>query len=351
MIIDIRRACAMALAISFVFLTGCGSTPDHTDAVTDDSLEAWKTAEIFISYATSQKNQEGKNELLKQYILESTDGRIYCNAYSGETMGDDDLLLSAVQSGALSVVQMSTASQTPLLPELALLDTPYLFTSAEECNELLNGDLLEFFQPFYNREGLQLLAWKCFYFHQLTSSFLVESPSDLSRLNIRLLNNEYRALYWSALGAKTRVIPFSDLFYAVQQGVVNAYECPPNGAVIQKTAQFQPRLLLTEHAPFVSCVVMNKECYDSLSAQDQEMLVSAFRELYSNSGSVSEPETSEYFSSIDTPSPALEEALHQAAGTVREALREDLGVEVADAFYALAEVGNNAEENAERSTD
>lgn len=350
--LDIRRACAAMLTLSLVFLTGCGSASVPADVDPDTSPEAWETAEIFISYATSQKHQEKNLVALNESVLRESDGRIYCNAYGGEQMGDDDSLLSAVQSGALSVVQMSTAPQAQLVPELALLDTPYLFTGAEECNALLNGDLLDFFQPFYNREGLQLLAWKCFYFNQLTSSFPLESPADLSRLNIRLLNNEYRALYWSTLGANTQVIPFSDLFYAVQQGVVNAYESPPSGAVIQKTAQFQPCLLLTEHAPFISCVVMNKECYDSLSSQDQEMLVSVFRELYSTSGgTVSTPEASEYFRSVDTPSPALKEALLQAAGTVREALREDLGAETADTFYALVEADANAEGAADGSAD
>lgn len=343
--LDIRRACAAMLTLSLVFLTGCGSASVPADVDPDTSPEAWETAEIFISYATSQKHQEKNLVALNESVLRESDGRIYCNTYTGEQMGDDDALLSAVQSGALSIVQMSTASQTQLVPELALLDTPHLFTSTEACNQLLNDELLDYFQPFYNREGLQLLAWNCARFRQLTSSFRVEGPSDLSQLDIRTLDSKYHQLYWSTLGAETQVIPFSDLFYAIQQGTINAQENPPDVLLDQGVFRFQPYLLLTDHVPFISCAVMNKECYDSLSPQDHEMLVRVFRELYNSSGGgISLAELSDSFRSVDTPSPALKEALLQAAGTVREALREDLGAETADAFYALVEAEASAEE-------
>lgn len=332
--IKIRRICALVLSLSL--LTACGSAPAQTDVPPDVSAEPWETAEIFLSYATSQKRQEQNIAVISSSILQESDGRIYCNTYTGEQMGDDSVLLAAVRSGALSMVQMSTAPQAQIIPELALLDTPHLFSSPEACNQALNDTLLDFFQPFYNREGLQLLAWRCSRFRQLSSSFRVQTPSDLRRLDIRVLDNKYHQLYWTALGADAQVIPFSDLFYAVQQGVVNAQENPPDALIDQGLFQFQPYLLLTNHVPFISCVVMNKECYDSLSPQDRHTLVSAFQNYYNslNSG-VSMLELSEYFLNVDSPSPALKEIFLQAADTVKLALREDLGAEVSDSFYAL----------------
>ena len=332
--VNIRRVCALALSLAL--LTACSGTPAQTDAAPDASAEPWEAADIFLSYATSQKHQEQSISVISGNILQESEGRIYCNAYTSQQMGDDDSLLAAVRSGALSMVQMSTAPQAQIIPELALLDTPHLFDSPEACNQALNGTLLDFFQPFYNREGLQLLSWRCSRFRQLSSSFRVETPADLKRLDIRILDNKYHQLYWTALGAKTEVIPFSDLFYSVQQGVVNAQENPPNALIDLGLFQFQPYLLLTNHVPFISCVVMNKECYDSLSPQDQQLIVGIFQDYYSSVDSgVSMLELSEYFLCVDSPSPALNEAFLQAAGTVKQALREDLGAEVSDSFYAL----------------
>lgn len=78
-------------------------------------------------------------------ILNVFEKRIYCNTYSGGQMGSDRQLMDAVRNGAISIIQSATSAQVEQIPKLALLATPYLFSDIKTCNDLLGGELLNFF--------------------------------------------------------------------------------------------------------------------------------------------------------------------------------------------------------------
>lgn len=330
----VGRLCIMVLVVAL--LTSCQSSPVPVSSQPEP--EPWETAQLFLAYATSQGDQEESIGILNTKILEASEGRIYCNAYPSGAMGSDQELMNAVRSGALTVVQLATSVQTKQIPELALLDTPYLFSDLDSCNEQLSGPLLEFFQPYYNREGLQLLAWYCPGFRQLSCNIPVERPRDLKRLKIRILDNPYHQIYWSAVGAQPVVIPFSDLFYAIQQGIVNAQENPPNAAISIQLQQLQDYIILTDHLPFISAVVMNKADFDQLAPEDQQIVTQAFQEHCSSMRPMmSTEELKAYFSYVLSPSEQLQEALLQGGDAVRQALSQDLGADITEQFYSIME--------------
>ena len=325
----------LSLTLSLLLLAAC-TTP--TPPPPAEAQEPWETAEIFLSFSTAQILSEERLTSLQTSLLEATDGRIYCNAYPDGTMGDDAELLQAVHSGALSVVQASTSVQVTQVPELALLDIPYLFSDPDTCTELLNGPLLDFFQPYYNENGLQLLGWNCPNFRQLTSSVSVTSPSDLQRLNIRILDNKYHRIYWSELGAEPQNLDFSTLFYAIQQGVVNAQENTAGTAISMRFYQMHDYLTMINYLPFINAVVMNKDCYDALSPEDQQTVTQIFAGHANTGGNTLTTDIlSSYFTNVSTPSGQLKKALEQGSNAVREALAEDLGQDTLDRFYAVLE--------------
>lgn len=323
------------LLFSVIFLASCvrSSTPEiHPEA----PPAAWQTAEVFLSYATEQNRTKGSASALTAEILEKSNGRIYCNPYTAGQLGGDAELMRAVSSGAISAVQLGTSVQVAQVPELALLDTPYLFPDVESCNKQLSGALLDFFQPYYNREGLQLLAWYCPGFRELSSNSAVKTSNDLRRLKIRILDNKYHRIFWSAVGAEPYHVEFSNLFYAIQQGVVNAQENTPAAAISIHLQQLQKYMIMIDHLPFINAVVMNKAYFDSLSSEDQETVVKVFRDYCNSMQSASvEQELTSYFSYVLIPSEELKQALQDGALAVREALQTDLGTETTDRFYAI----------------
>lgn len=319
-------------------LTGC-TAPRHSqteEQVSTASPAPWETAEIFLSYATAKKGAREASAELTDTLLDASDGRIYCNSYPGGKLGDDAQLMQAAQNGSISLLQCSTSVQVEQIPQLALLDIPYLFQNQEHCNRCLNERLMEYFQPYYNEAGLQLIAWHCLGFRQMTSNTEIKDADDLLQIRMRTLENTYHRLYWSSLGVETISVDFTNLFYSLQQRMVNAQENTVSASVAAGLDQVQDYLLLTNHVPFISAIVMNKESYDDMSAQDQKLLSQIFLDYLSSSSLLNADEEPEkYFTHVTAPTESLTNHLEQGAQVVRDALTQELGSETADTFYAI----------------
>jgi TRAP-type C4-dicarboxylate transport system substrate-binding protein len=328
-----NRLVGVFLALSL--LSSCAAPPSNQ---TDDPAQpSWEDAELFLSYASDMVTDDFALDLGER-MLSASEGRIYCNVYNDSQMGSDSDLIRSVQTGAISVAQSATSVQMELVPQLALLDTPYLFSDTERCNAQLRESLVDFFQPYYHQAGLQLLFLYCQSFRQLSCTFPLETPEQLSDLNIRTMDNRYHQLYWSAIGAEPSVVPFYHLFYAAQQGSINAQENPPAAILSIGLQKLQPYLVLTNHIPYISAVVMNKELYDSLSPQDQQAILEVFDPQTSPlKPPLTQQELEDYFQAVLTPSEELLAALKEGAAVVREALAEDLGEDVTREFYALVD--------------
>lgn len=324
-----------------VLLTGCGApTPADSSAQPEgEAAPAWKSAQFFLSYATAQNRSEESLSQLTDDILSATGGQIYCNTYGGSSMGGDAELMQSVSSGSISIVHLSTAMQYSKVPETALFDIPYLFSESTHCNSLLSGELLDFFQPYYNKAGLQLLGWCCSGFRQLSSTFPLDTPQDLDRLKIRILDNPYHQLFWEAARAHPTAIPFSDLFYALQQSKVNAQENSLATTTSIDLDRVQPYLLRTNHLPFIDTVVMNKAVYDALSPENQNAVTQVFQRYCASSlnSMLSQDALSleARFTRVSNPSPALQTRFLEASQAVRAKLEEELGAETVAAFYQI----------------
>ncbi len=293
------------------------------------------SAEIYLSLGTSQGQFGSSFSSLAAKLQQESGGRIFLNVYAGGQMGGDDVLLDAVNHRTLSMVQSSTIVQISQVPELALLDIPYVFDSLSQCTELLNGPLKDFFQHCYNAGGLQLLSWYSDDYRVITTDRPVRSPGSLKELRIRTVGNPYHAVYWKALGAEPVSVRFSDTIYAAETRQINAQENSSKASISLGIHRLQPWLLRTRHLPFINTVVMNLEEYESLSKEDQEFLSDFFSRsttLLGSAGYDSDP--SGYFHVLD-PKEDTMTALKDAADAVEAAVRSDLGDEITDRYLEI----------------
>lgn len=166
----------------------------------------------------------------------------------------------------------------------------------------------------------------------------MEDPTDLKNLNIRTIDNKYHQLFWSSIGAIPNNIAFSDLFYAVQQGVVNDQENTPKATVSVGLQKLHPYIILTNHLPFINAVVMNKEAFDNLSQDDQLVICRVFQEYCQSMQPIlSNSELESYFLYVSFPSNSLQEAMMQGVPAVKQELSEDLGADITEQFYSIIE--------------
>ena len=283
-------------------------------------------------------------EECSRQLEEWSGGTLTIELYDHSRLGDDMDLIQGVQLGTLNRINGVPAYQTSTVPEAALLDMPGVFSSVEQYNRMMENGGLEMFQGYYQEAGLQLLASYAVSFRQLSSSRPVDSLEDFQNLYIRTMESAVQSSYWSALGAVAMPLPFSELYFALQQGTVAAQENPLYIVISARLYEVQQYLILTNHAPMVTNYVMNREQYEALSPEHQELLLrflqtvqeEELRRLPEEEASQLDQLARDYGMEILTPSEELQASMQAANAQALELLRQELGAETVDGFLAAA---------------
>jgi len=272
-----RKSLTYLLVFILVLGTGGCNNPAEreTEIYTDSEVPVAGPRPRRISLAASS----GVFCDLAEKMREFSGNTIELLIYPDGALGNDGSIITGVRNGTVSMIIGSTSGQGSEVPELALLDIPYLFEDLEQCNQLLKGPLQEWFQPYYNQAGLQLISWRTSGYRMMTTNIPVLQAQDLQALTIRTMENSYHEAYWSALGAEVKEMGFSQVVYALQQGIINSQENPLSTILHSGVASVQEYVVKTDHLPFILAYVMNKELYDSLTPEEQDTLCRFFHEL------------------------------------------------------------------------
>ena len=233
------------------------------------------------------------------------------------------------------------------MPEAALLDAPGLYTSIEQYNIMMESGYMDVMQQYYNDAGLQLLGSFAYTFRQMSSNKPAQTLADLQGLRIRTMENRYHEIYWQAMGATSIPLVFSELYMALSQDTMDAQENSIYNLVSSNLGEVQKYVIFTYHAPMVSSYVMNKEQYDALTEEQQDLLHRMIDGIKADvianipeGEEQNQKELSEkYGMAMLYPNTEMVMALREGSGrdAVIAALREDLGNEKVDTFLQVLE--------------
>ncbi len=200
------------------------------------------------------------------------------NFYSG-ALGAERESVEGVQLGTLDLTLTSTGPIPNFVPELAILDIPFLFRDYAQARAVLDGpigqEMLEKFPP----KGIVALAWAENGFRHMTNSKRpVNVPDDLKGLKMRTMENPIHIQAYKEFGILPTPMAFTEVYTALQQGTVDGQENPLSVITSAKLDQVQKNLTLTGHVYSPSLILMNKAQWDKLSAADRQAFLDAAKE-------------------------------------------------------------------------
>ena len=275
-------------------------------------------------------------------VEEKTGGKLKINVVWDGTLGNDGELIESCMGGNVDMISLASSPLLSYVPEIAVFDMPMVFESMEQAWEGL-ATFADSFQPIMNEKGMQLLSMNFQKFRGLSTNVNIQSPADIEGMSIRIMENKYHQLFWENLGAKPTPLAFSELYLALQQGLVDAQDNPIAAIYTTKFHEVQDYFMKITAFPFVSFGLINKETYDSLPAEYQVLLEEFFLEYDVNTYEYSEQEEADAIAAMAdacTELPYTEEiiaALKAAAEPVWEQIKADIGAEMPDALIAAAE--------------
>jgi tripartite ATP-independent transporter DctP family solute receptor len=199
-------------------------------------------------------------------VKKGTDGKVEIDIFPGAQLGSESAMTDGVRIGTLDFVISTTGNSSSLLPRMGIMGMPFMYESGEHALAVAkNGDLLKYYQDIVHEAGvgIELLAFAASGPRHVYSTVPIKSIGDIKGLKIRTQTSPIEVEVWRALGAIPTSMPFSEIYTALQTGLVKAAENCPTSYVINKHSEVAPYYVKTEnswmmHPILVSEMTLNK---------------------------------------------------------------------------------------------
>lgn len=265
--------CAISIVCSAV--TGCGQSGSPSSAENLEDLDP-----ISITIAHSEAADEtnyihGASAAFKEYVERESQGKISVNISPGGALGDADACMMQVMAGTLEIAgSISDGSFAAVYPDYLVFSIPYLFKNDAHALSVLHGSFgNSFWQGFTEKTGVLHLASVSGGFRSTSNSKRpIRTPDDMAGLSIRTMNMAAHMEIMKNLGANVTPISWTELYSALQTGVVDGQENGIPSFVMGNLYEVQDYLTLDKHVWTTDSFVMSKQWYDSLPVAYQRII-------------------------------------------------------------------------------
>ena len=235
---------------------------------------------IKFSHVVAVDTPKGKGaEYFKKLAEERTKGRVKVEVYPNSSLFKDGEEMEALQLGSVQMLAPSVSKFGPLgVREFEVYDLPYIFDSYDDLHKVNEGavgkGLLKKLEP----KGIVGLAFWDNGFKDFSANKPLKVPADYKGLKMRIQSSKVLGDEIKALGGIPQVMAFSEVYQALQTGVVDGTENPPSNFYTQKMHEVQKYLTLSNHGVIEYAVIANKKFWDGLPAEIRTTLDGAMKD-------------------------------------------------------------------------
>src|SRR6187401_700849 len=235
---------------------------------------------IKFSHVVAVDTPKGKAaEYFKRLAEERTKGSVKVEVYPYSSLFKDGEEMEALQLGSVQMLAPSLAKFGPLgVREFEVFDLPYIFDSYEELHKVTSGPVGTALFKKLESKGIVGLAYWDNGFKEMSANKPIRMPADYKGLKMRIQSSKVLGDEMKALGAIPQVMAFSEVYQALQTGVVDGTENPPSNFYTQKMHEVQKYLALTDHGYLGYAVIANKKFWDGLPPDIRAALESAMKD-------------------------------------------------------------------------
>jgi tripartite ATP-independent transporter DctP family solute receptor len=209
-----------------------------------------------------------------QLVRERTGGRVDIRIHHSRQLGDERQVVEGLQLGTVHLAVSSTGPLGGFVPEMNVLDLPFLFRDASHAYKVLDGDIGRSLLEKFEAVGIKGLAfWENGFRHITTAKKPITRPTDLKGLKIRVMENRVHQAAFRQLGADATPMAWGEVFTSLQQGLLDAQENPIPIVSTFKLYEVQKFLALTGHVYSPAPVLLSKKSWDRMPSDIQKILL------------------------------------------------------------------------------
>lgn len=298
---------------------------------------------IKFSHVVAIDTPKGKAaEFFAKRAGELTKGAVKVEVYANSTLYKDKEEMEALQLGAVQMLAPSLAKFGPLgVKEFEAFDLPYIFDDTADLHKVTQGPLGANLLSKLEPKGIKGLAFWDNGFKSFSANKPLHAPADFKGLKMRIQSSKVLESQMRSLGALPQVMAFSEVYQALQTGVVDGTENPHSNLYTQKMFEVQKHMTLSNHGYLGYAVITNKKFWDGLPGDVRGQLETAMKEatVYANKIAQEENDSSlekvraSGKTQIYTPTAAERVELKKAMIKTHSEMASRIGKETIDAIY------------------
>ena len=280
--------------------------------------------------------------LFQDRVNEEMNGKACVEVFPNSTLYNDDQVLEAMLNGDVQMAAPSLSKFEQFTKQFRIFDLPFMFKNVAAVDAFQASDTGQAMKESMTRRGLLGLQFWHNGMKQMSANVPLNAPTDANGLKFRVQNSEVLKAQMAALGGSPQPMAFSEVYGALQTGVVDGQENTWSNIYGQKFFEVQDGVTETNHGIIDYMVVTSTDWWDSLDADVRDQLATILAE-------VTETRNAEAFAVNEQ----AKQAIIDAGGVVRtlddasraawvdamkpvwEQFREDVGQENIDAAQAI----------------
>ena len=219
------------------------------------------------------------SEMIAKIVAEKTNGEVEIQVFPASQLGSEEAILEAAIFGSVDIASSGAGQIGNLFKPVLVLEMPYTFKDNDHVIRFAKSDIAKQMADDLRQEfGVKIVGTTPYGIRQVTSNKPVKSPADLEGFKLRVPEQNVCIEYAKAMGADPTPIAFSEVYLALQQGVVDGQENSLSTIKAMKFYEVQKYVNLTRHVTNCLFFVMNDAKFQSLTAEQQQIILDAFDE-------------------------------------------------------------------------
>jgi len=263
-------------------------------------VEAQSPIVIKFSHVVANDTPKGKGALkFKELAEKYTDGKVKVEIYPNSTLYKDKEEIEALQLGSVHMLAPSTAKFAPLgIKEFEALDLPWLFKDDQTYSNAMKGTIGKWLFQKLETKGITGLAYWDNGFHMLSANRPLAKPTDFQGLKFRISGSKVADQYLRIMGSIPQIMAFSEVYQALQTGVVDGCENTASNYLTQKFYEVQKDITVSYHAHLQYAVIVNSKFWSGLPPDIRAQLEKAMNEATDYTNQIAHQENEDALAEI-----------------------------------------------------
>ncbi len=298
---------------------------------------------IKFSHVVAADTPKGKaSEFFAKKAAELTKGKVKVEVYANSALYKDKEEMEALQMGSVQMLAPSLAKFGPLgVKEFEAFDLPFIFDDTADLHKITQGPVGAALMAKLEPRGIKGLAYWDNGFKSFSANTPLKTPADFKGKKFRIQSSKVLEEEIRSVGGIPQVLAFSEVYQALQTGVVDGTENPNSNFFTQKMHEVQKHLTITNHGYLGYAVIVNKKFWDALPADVRGQLEAAMKEATVYANKIAQEENDKALegvkasgkTTIYTPTKDERMALKKAMAPVHTKMADRVGKETLQQIY------------------